>query len=55
VSEDEEDPLLPTLQDTALGEAPADLLEWAAKPWIDNSRCEGLENLRDVIDDKLKE
>jgi hypothetical protein len=41
------------IQNTALGEASADLLEGAAKPWIDNSRCDI--KLRELIDDKLNE
>jgi hypothetical protein len=49
VPEDEEEPRVPKIQDTALGEASDDLLEGAAKPWIDN------EKLRNMIDDKLKE
>jgi hypothetical protein len=55
VPEDEEEPRVPTIQDTYLGEASADLLEDAAKPWIDNSRRDHLQKLRDMIDDKLKE
>jgi hypothetical protein len=55
VPDDEEEPQVPTIQDTTLGEASADLLEGAAKPWIDNSRRARLEKLRGMIDDKLKE
>jgi hypothetical protein len=55
VPQDEEEPRIPTIQDTTLGEASSDLLEGAMKPWIDNSRCDRLEKLRDMIDDKLKE
>jgi hypothetical protein len=50
VPEDEEEPRVPTLQDTALGEASSDLLEGAAKPSIDNSRRDRLEKLRDMIE-----
>jgi hypothetical protein len=55
VPDDEEEPRVPTIQDTTLGDASADLLKGAAKPWIDNSRCARLEKLHNMIDDKLKE
>jgi hypothetical protein len=38
-----------------LGDASTDLLEGAAKPWIDNSRCDRLIKFRELIDDKLNE
>jgi hypothetical protein len=38
-----------------LGEASADLLEGAAKPWIDNSRRDRLIKLSELTYDKLNE
>jgi hypothetical protein len=43
------------IQNTALGCASANLLEGAAKPWIDNSRRDRLIKLHELIDDKLNE
>jgi hypothetical protein len=53
--EEEDEPAVPAIQNTALGEASADLLEGAAKPWIDNSRRDRLIKLHELIDDKLNE
>jgi uncharacterized protein YfbU (UPF0304 family) len=53
--EEEDEPAVPAFQNTALGDASADLLEGAAKPWIDNSRRDRLIKLRELIDDKLNE
>jgi hypothetical protein len=53
--EEEDEPAVPAIQNTALGDASTDLLEGAAKPWIDNSRRDRLIKFRDLIDDKLNE
>jgi hypothetical protein len=53
--EEEDEPAVPAIQNTALVDASADLLEGAAKPWIDNSRRDHLIKLRELIDDKLNE
>jgi hypothetical protein len=55
LQEEEDEPAVPTIQNTALGDASTDLLEGAATPWIDNSRRDRLIKLRELIDDKLKE
>jgi hypothetical protein len=53
--EEEYEPAVPAIQNTALGDAPADLFEGAAKPWIDNSIHDRLIKLRGIIADKLNE
>jgi hypothetical protein len=53
--EEEDEPAVPAIQNTALGDASTDLLAGAAKPWIDNSRSDRLIKLRELIDDKLNE
>jgi hypothetical protein len=53
--EEEDAPAVPAIQTTALGDASTDLLEGAAKPWIDNSRRDRLIKLCELIDDKLNE
>jgi uncharacterized protein YfbU (UPF0304 family) len=53
--EEDYEPAVPAIQNTALGDASANLLEGAAKPWIDNSRRDRLLKLRELIDDKLNE
>jgi hypothetical protein len=55
IPEEEDEPSVPVIQNTALGETSADLLEGAAKPWIDNSRRDRLIKLCELIDDKLNE
>jgi hypothetical protein len=46
IPEEEDEPAVPAIQTTALGDASPDLLEGAAKPWIDTSRCDSLIKLR---------
>jgi hypothetical protein len=53
--EEEDEPAVPAIQNKALGDASTDLLEGAAKPWIENSRRDRLIKLRELIDDKLNE
>jgi hypothetical protein len=55
LQEEEDEPAVPVFQNTALGDASVDLIEGAAKPWIDNSRRDRLIKLRELIDDKLNE
>jgi hypothetical protein len=49
--EEEDEPAVLAIQNTALGDASADLLEGAAKPWIDNSKRDRLIKLCELIDD----
>jgi hypothetical protein len=53
--EEEDEPAVPAIQNTALGDASADLLEGVANPWIDNSRHDRIIKLCELIDDKLNE
>jgi hypothetical protein len=53
--EEEDEPDIPVIQNTFVGDASVDLLEGAAKPWIDNSRRDRLIKLRELIDGKLNE
>jgi hypothetical protein len=53
--EEEDEPVIPAIQNKALGDASADILEGAANPWIENSRRDRLIKLRELIDDKLNE
>jgi hypothetical protein len=53
--EEDDEPAVPEIQKTALGDASTNLLEGAAKPWIDHSRRDRLIKLRELIDDTLNE
>jgi hypothetical protein len=53
--EEEDEPSVSAIQNTALGDASTDLLEGAANPWINNSRRDRLIKLCELIDDKLNE
>jgi hypothetical protein len=53
--EEDDEPAVPEIQKTALGDASTNLLEVAAKPWIDHSRRDRLIKLRELIDDTLNE